>query len=270
MKVSIVIPAYNEQNRIAKTIRAYDTFFAAKKNEIGLNYELVIVLNGCVDNTLSVVESTSKECMQPLIIIDLLQAGKGLAIKTGFIDALTRPDNDVIGFVDADMATQPDAFFDLLMQLTDCDGVIASRYMPGAKIFPERPAYKRRGSRLIYEPFVFRLFGISYHDFQCGAKLFKRNVIETVAPHLTVAQWAFDVELLYLCKKYGFIIKEVPTVWCDQAESKLTLRGGLRMFGALFRVWREHKKKELILSALFLFLFLFLIFITYKFIKLSS
>src|SRR5690606_3658124 len=100
--------------------------------------------------------------------------------------------------------------------------------------------YKRWGSRLFYEPFVYCLFGLSYYDLQCGAKLFKHHVLQTIVTHLTVTQWAFDVELLYLCKKYNFFIKEIPTIWSDQAGSKLTLRAGLKMFGALFNVWKMH------------------------------
>jgi hypothetical protein len=167
------------------------------------------------------------------------QAGKGLAIKAGFADALNR-DNNLIGFVDADMATAPQAFYDLITNIHEYDGIIASRYMPGAHITPARPAYKRYGSRLIYEPFVWLLFGLSYYDLQCGAKLFKRKVLETITPQLTITQWAFDVELLYLCKKAGYKIKEIPTVWHDQANSKLTLLGGLRMFSSLFKVWWQH------------------------------
>jgi glycosyltransferase involved in cell wall biosynthesis len=242
MKISIVIPAHNEQGRIERTLKKYHEFFLQKKeNNNDTCVEFVVVLNGCTDNTLHVVERVKEELRANIVIIDMLQqAGKGLAIRAGFANALLR-DNDIIGFVDADMATLPDAFYDLIMHVShDCDGVIASRYMPGADVLPKRPAYKRWGSRLIYEPFVRMLFGLSYYDLQCGAKVFKRNVIETVTPHLTVRQWAFDVELLYLCKKYGFTIKEVPTVWRDQADSKLTLRGGLRMFGALFKVWWAH------------------------------
>ena len=240
MKISIIIPAYNEEGRIERTVRAYHQFFSEKQQQNNLAFELVIVLNGCKDKTLRVVEQVRNDLGSQIIVINLREAGKGLAIKTGFADALTR-ENDLIGFVDADMATAPTAFYDLIMNINNADGVIASRYMPGAKITPERPAYKRWGSRLIYEPYVWLLFGLSYYDYQCGAKLFKRAVIERITPQLTVAQWAFDVELLYLCKKNGFIIKEVPTVWHDQADSKLTLRGGLRMFGALFDVWRRHK-----------------------------
>jgi len=241
MKISIIIPAYNEEGRIERTVRAYHQFFSEKQQQNNLAFELVIVLNGCKDKTLRVVEQVRNDLGSQIIVINLREAGKGLAIKAGFADALTR-ENDLIGFVDADMATAPTAFYDLIMNSNNADGVIASRYMPGAKITPERPAYKRWGSRLIYEPYVWLLFGLSYYDYQCGAKLFKRAVIERITPQLTVAQWAFDVELLYLCKKNGFIIKEIPTVWHDQADSKLTLRGGLRMFGALFDVWKRHKK----------------------------
>lgn len=238
MKISIIIPAYNEEKRIERTIRAYYEFFSQKKPSLA--FELVIVLNGCKDNTLAVTEKLRNDLYtNDIIIINIKEAGKGLAIKTGFTDALTR-DNDLIGFVDADMATSPQAFYDLVTHINDDDGIIASRYMPGAQISPARPAYKRYGSRIIYEPFVWLLFGLSYYDLQCGAKLFKCATLKTITPQLTVTQWAFDVELLYLCKKAGYIIKEIPTVWHDQADSKLTLRGGLRMFSALFKVWWYH------------------------------
>jgi glycosyltransferase involved in cell wall biosynthesis len=248
MKISIIIPAYNEEARIENTIRAYHQFFSHKQSDGFFTFEVVIVLNGCKDNTLAVVERVTQELQSSFVIINMIEAGKGLAIQKGFADALTR-DNDIIGFVDADMATSPDAYYDLVQNLLSqnssqslvhIDGTIASRYMPGAIITPERPLYKRWGSRIIYEPYVWLLFGLSYYDYQCGAKIFTRNVIETITPQLTVKQWAFDVELLYLCKKKGFIIREIPTVWHDKTDSKLTIRGGLRMFSALFRVWKRH------------------------------
>src|SRR6266404_6576510 len=107
MKLSIVIPAYNEENRIERTLRTYHKFFSEKN----MPFELVVVLNGCKDNTIGVVEGVRKDlAANNIVIMDLPQAGKGLAIKAGFADALTRP-NDVIGFVDADMATKPDAYY---------------------------------------------------------------------------------------------------------------------------------------------------------------
>lgn len=234
-KLSIIIPAYNEAGRIGKTLETYHRFFADLKARNILDFEVVVVLNGCVDATLAVV-TRAQAHMPELIIMNLSQAGKGLAIAAGFKNALTRP-NEYIGFVDADMATRPEYFYDLVRVLPAYDGVIASRYMKGAHVTPPRPLIKRLGSIIFYQSLVRLLFGLWYKDLQCGAKVFKRHVIEVVAPHLTVRQWAFDVELLYLCKRNKFIIKEVPTTWHDQADSKLRImRSGMRMLSSLFTV----------------------------------
>jgi hypothetical protein len=113
--------------------------------------------------------------------------------------------------------------------------------MKGAQVTPARPLIKRMGSKLVYENLAWLLFGIKYADFQCGAKLFKRELIQTIVDKLTVAQWAFDVELLYLCKKHNAYIKEIPTIWHDQADSKLKLfKGGLRMLSSLITLRLVH------------------------------
>lgn len=231
----IVIPAHNEQERIGAMLNAYCHYFS--KDRYSINF--LVVLNGCTDQTLDVVR-TAREQDNRINFIDLDQAGKGLAVKHGFLHALAQP-YDYIGFVDADLATAPEYFNDLIQNIAPVDGVIASRYMPGAHVTPPRPWIKRWGSRLIYEPLVRALFGINYYDYQCGAKLFKRNVIECVAPALTAQQWAFDVELLYLCKKFGFTVKEIPTTWHDQAGSKVTIMSsGIRQLASLFQLrWRH-------------------------------
>jgi glycosyltransferase involved in cell wall biosynthesis len=235
MKLSIIVPAHNEEKRIGKMLRTYHQFFSDVRAQNDLDFEFVVVLNGCKDNTIGVVEDLRKTCGD-IIILDLPEGGKGLAIKAGFADALTRP-NDLIGFVDADMATLPQHFYDLVLHKNNYDGVIASRYMFGSMVTPPRPKMKRWGSKLIYESWVRLLFGLNYHDYQCGAKLFSRAVIANVTPELTVRQWAFDVELLYLCKRDGFKIKEIPTVWADQHGSTLTpIRSGLRMLASLFKL----------------------------------
>ncbi len=241
MKLSIIIPAHNEQNRVGKTLDAYHDFFEKKQKDLrAFSYEIVVVLNGCTDDTLSVVKQRSDEWFE-IRIIDIPEAGKGLAVKVGFEDALKRK-NDLIGFVDADMATQPQYFYALLETIGDADGVIADRYMPGATIFPPRPPIKEWGRRLVYHPLVWLLFGLNFYDNQCGAKLFKRRVIEVVVPLLTVSQWAFDVELLYLCKKNGFTIKAVPTVWYDQDESNFKPFRQHRMLTALVKArWRHSR-----------------------------
>jgi dolichol-phosphate mannosyltransferase len=238
-KISIIIPAHNEAVRIGKTIDAYVQYFSTRRLQDNVDFELVIVLNGCTDDTKEVVLRRSVEWGDYIRLVELARAGKGLAIRAGFADALLRP-TTMIGFVDADMATRPEYFYALLVDLATYNGVIASRYMPGAQISPLRPWYKRWGSIIFYESLVRLLFGMRYHDYQCGAKVFNRNVIETIIPALQENQWAFDVELLYLAKKYCFSVKEVPTVWYDQAGSKLSLKSGLRMLSSLIRLRMRH------------------------------
>lgn len=233
-KISIIIPAYNEEQRINRTLRTYISYFNRLKDQLLLDYEIVVALNGCKDDTLGVVrevQKTTPECFY----IDLEQAGKGLAIKAGFFDALTRS-NDLIGFVDADMATLPQAFYDLIQHIGSYDGIIASRYMKESKIYPPRPWIKRWGSKLVYEPLVRLLLGLRYKDLQCGAKIFKREVVMSITPLMTMTQWAFDAEMLYLCKKANFNIKEYPTEWYDQAGSKLNYTSGLRMLGSIIKL----------------------------------
>src|SRR5579872_34369 len=234
MNISIIIPAYNEEKRIKRTVEAYHYFFNQRSDTYVTACELVVVLNGVTDTTKTVVTEIAAR-LPSVHVIELAQAGKGLAVKAGFLDALTR-DNDLIGFVDADMATAPDAFFQLIQHIASHDGIIASRYMPDSRIYPPRPWIKRWGSTLFYEPLIWLLFGMRYHDYQCGAKLFTRRVIQKVAPHLTIAQWAFDVELLYLCAVHRFNILEFPTVWHDQAGSKLRISSGLRILINIIRL----------------------------------
>jgi len=243
-KVSIVIPAYNEQDRIGATLQAYCTFFDKRKAQGFIaDYECLVVLNGCKDATAQAV-TREQEHFSTIRMLDLAEAGKGLAIREGFKDALAR-DSELIGFVDADMATEPQHFYALIERLKFADqalGVVASRYMRNARIFPPRPAIKRWGSKLIYENLVTVLTGMHYKDYQCGAKLFRREALACIVPHLTVDQWACDVELLYICKRKKLSIQEVPTVWYDRAGSKLKISNGFKMLSAVVKIWRKHRK----------------------------
>jgi len=239
MKIAIVVPAHNEEKRIGVMLERYIHYFNDAHSKTSLSCEFIVVLNGCVDNTYIVVERLQKQFTN-IRLINLSESGKGLAVATGFKDALMR-DNDLIGFVDADMATSPEYFYDLITQIADYDGIIASRYMEGSVVTPVRPWIKTWGRKIFYHGLIRLLFGMRYKDLQCGAKLFKRSVIQKVAPQLMVKQWAFDAELLYLCKRAGFKIKEVPTVWHDQAGSKLKIMGsGLPMLKSLFRIRFNH------------------------------
>ena len=193
MKLSIIIPAYNEEKRIGKTLEAYSVFFEKIRKAEKIEYEIFIVINNTKDKTEQVVQSFRKK-NKKIIYINLEKGGKGYAITEGFKNALKRK-NDFIGFVDADLATFPDQFFLLLKNIEGYDATIASRALPESKVYT---SLKRRITSRGFNFVVRSLLFLPYKDTQCGAKLFRREPAKLIAENKSLAQWAFDVQILYM------------------------------------------------------------------------
>lgn len=228
LSLSLIMPAYNEEKRIRNTLIEYANFLDSKK----IDYEILVVLNGCKDNTLGVVSEIAK-VNKKIKFIDIKKAiGKGGAIVEGFKIA----NKELIGFVDADNATKADAFYDLIKKIDSFDGVIASRWIKGAKVNIKQPLMKRVGSRG-FNFLVKVLFGLNYIDTQCGAKLFKKETIKKVLPSIGLTRWAFDIDLLYQMKRNKFKVVEIPTVW-DAAEASHfgLMKAAPDMFLAIIRL----------------------------------
>jgi len=244
IKISIIIPAYNEEKRIGPTLEKYSNFLNKIKNSSKINYEILVVINNTKDRTKEIVKKYQK-IDKNIKYLDLKEGGKGLAVKKGFIDALKR-NNDLIGFVDADCSTSPEAFYDLITNLGDYDGSIASRYMKKSIVQPKQTLPRIIVSR-IFNFAIRSLFFMPYSDTQCGAKIFKRKPIEKVVGVLEITKWAFDVELLYKIRKLGFKIKEVPTVWSDREYSKINFaNAGPKMLLAIVRLRLINSRLNLI------------------------
>jgi len=226
----ILIPAYNEERRIEPVLRDYAAFF--QKNYSG-KFQIVVVLNGCTDNTLGVVQKVAAEF--PMVRADEFKQpiGKGGALIEGLKLA---GHADLIGYVDADGATPPHAFLDLVKKIGAADCVIGSRWLPGAVIHQSQTGNRRFASR-VFHFIVQTLFWLNIRDTQCGAKVMKRAVAEKIHPALRIADMAFDINLLVSIKRAGFKILEVPTEWTDQAGSKVVLgRSSLTMLLSVVRV----------------------------------
>ncbi len=215
--ISIVIPAHNEEKRIEKTLIEYYRFLKKKDK-----FEIIVVANACKDKTVEIARVFGKD-KKEIVVLNFIQGGKGFAISEGFKEALKKKENDLIGFVDADMSTSPKDFYDLALNIKNYDGIIASRYIKGAKVFPKQNLNRIIISRL-GNLVINSLFFLGFKDTQCGAKLFKRNAIEKTHKELKLTQWAFDVNLLFIIKKEGFEVKEFPTVWKDSPGSTLKLK----------------------------------------------
>lgn len=218
VKICIVIPAYNEEKRIGRTLEEYCRFFSnLKKNKI-LDFEVLVVINNTTDRTEDIVKAFQRKCKE-LEYLNFKQGGKGYAVIEGFKDALKR-ENNFIGFVDADMATSPEEFYKVYRNIKNMDGAIASRYAKGAVIQP-RPTISRIICKRVFNLLIRAMFLMPYIDTQCGAKIFVRKAVEMVLPRLSMSKWAFDVDLLYSLRKLGFEIREVPTVWRDMKYSTI-------------------------------------------------
>jgi glycosyltransferase involved in cell wall biosynthesis len=226
----LLIPAYNEERRIEPVLRDYAQFFG--KNYSG-KFQLVAVLNGCTDNTLGVVQGIAAEFPAIRALEFKEPIGKGGALIEGLKLALHA---DLIGYVDADGATPPHAFFDLVKQIGAADCVIGSRWLPGAVIHQSQTGNRQFASR-IFHKIVQWLFWMNIHDTQCGAKVMKREAVEKIHSNLRIADMAFDINLLVALKRAGFRILEVPTEWTDKAGSKVHLfRSSLTMFLSVLRI----------------------------------
>lgn len=229
----LLIPAYNEEHRLPPVLQAYLEHF--HQHWPG-RFQLVVVLNGCRDNTLGIVRDAEKH-HPDLAHLDFPAAiGKGGALIEGLKLA---PTADLVGYVDADGATPPEAFLDLAQRAAtgDADCVIASRWIQGARVDVAQTTGRRRASRLFHHV-VEALFWMGIKDTQCGAKVMRREAVEKIQPYLRLADLAFDVNLLYSLQRAGFTIAEVPTVWTDKSGSKVAFnfRTSLNMLLSLFRL----------------------------------
>jgi glycosyltransferase involved in cell wall biosynthesis len=212
----ILIPAHNEERRIEPVLRDYARFF--HKNYRG-KFQIVILLNGCTDNTLAVVQRVAAEFPAISALEFKEPIGKGGALIEGLKLA---PLADLIGYTDADGATPPHALYGLLKHIGEADCVIGSRWLPGAVIHQSQASHRKFASRA-FHLIVQLLFWMNIRDTQCGAKVIRREAVEKIHSNLRIADMAFDINLLVALKRAGFRILEVPTEWTDQAGSKVVL-----------------------------------------------
>jgi glycosyltransferase involved in cell wall biosynthesis len=228
----LLIPAYNEERRIEPVLRDYGRHF---QEHYRSRFQLVVVLNGCTDNTLGVVQRVAAD--YPFVsALEFKEAiGKGGALIEGLKLA---PLADVIVYVDADGATPPHAFHDLAKHIDEADCVIGSRWLPGAVLHQAQTRLRRFTSRC-FHLVVETLFWMRIKDTQCPCKLMRRAAVEKIHSTLTIADLAFDVNLIVSLKRAGFRVLEVPTEWTDKVGSKVTaslFRSSLVMFLSVVRI----------------------------------
>ncbi len=234
MNLCIIIPAHNEEKRIGHTLVEYYKFLINLKKNKKFDFNIIIVLNACNDKTEQVIKKFAKG-KQEINYLKFEQGGKGFAIIEGFRYTLSNK-FDLIGFVDADMSTSAEAFYDLIDNIDDYDGIIASRWLKDS-IIKTKQSFLRIITSRVFNFLVRGIFLMPFRDTQCGAKLFKRESLNKIINELIITKWAFDVNLLYKLRKHNYKILEYPTIWIDKSESKLNLmKVPFNMFAAIVRL----------------------------------
>lgn len=201
-KVSVIVPAYNEEKNIEKTVR--DLLFSL--NHLDYDYELIIVCDGCTDST--AINARKNKSRKLRVLTYPKNYGKGYALKYGVMQAT----GEVVTFIDAGGDFHPSHIrrFTKLLEAFDADIVIGSKRHPMSKI--NYPLIRRFNSAL-YHALLKLLFRLQVRDTQTGLKVAKRTVLKKVMPRMVVKQYAYDVEMLVVAKLLGFNkVIEAPVI----------------------------------------------------------
>jgi glycosyltransferase involved in cell wall biosynthesis len=230
MRLDIVFPAHNEEDRIGRTLDAYRRACP----EAGVRF--LVALDSCTDRTADVVRQHGAG--DPRVrMLEYPRLGKGGVIAATF----ERSDAELVGFADADGATPPDELLRLARTAAHADGAIASRRHPAAVLPATRPLMRRITSAG-FAAIVRRVMRLPYADTQCGAKVLRREVVDDVLPRLSSRDLLFDVDLLAAAGERGWRIVEVPTVWIDQEGSRVRPVADTRRMGlSLARLWARRR-----------------------------
>jgi len=209
MKISVIMPAYNEAGFIISSIKeTIDTF-----KTFGFDFEIIVVDDGSDDGTFEKAESFAKNFSNIIVTRNYRNIGKGFALRRGFKHVT----GDLVAFLDADIDIHPiqiQTFLDI-MQLDDADVVIGSKRHPNSKLdYP----LQRRIVSTVYFFLVKRLFGLPIHDTQTGLKIFKYEVLKKVFPRILVKRFAYDLEILLYAHFLGYKIAEAPVILKPQTS----------------------------------------------------
>jgi len=210
--LSVIIPAYNEAQRIIPTLEDIDKYLAKKD----YSWEVLIVNDGSTDETAKIVGNFCKKHSNFKLIDNKINQGKGAVVKQGMLQA----QGEWRLFMDADNSTPIAEIENFWPYIKDYDIMIGSRYVQSGLIKEKQPLIRRiisRGGNFLVQLLI--LPGIA--DTQCGFKLFSAKSVDVVFPKQRSMRWSFDMEILAIAQKLGFKIKEVPVVWRNAALSKL-------------------------------------------------
>jgi glycosyltransferase involved in cell wall biosynthesis len=212
-KLSVVIPAYNEEKRIGATLKDIDAFLRKQSYD----YEILVMVDGAKDNTAQVVKDLEKHIPKSRIIANPENHGKGWVVKQGMLEAT----GDIRVFMDADNSTKINHITSFLPFFEKgFDVVVGSRRIKGANIKVHQP-WLRDFLGGVFRFIVHTLVPLGVTDSQCGFKAFTAEAAKKVFPLQTISRWAFDVEILAIARQKKLKIQEAPVTWLNDEASQV-------------------------------------------------
>jgi glycosyltransferase involved in cell wall biosynthesis len=228
---SIVIPAYNEGERLGATLEKVLGY--VRLQGWTPEAEVIVVNDGSRDNTAELVRSVAAKDSMVRLVENPGNRGKGYAVRNGMLNAR----GEVIVFSDADLSSPIEEMPKLLAALAaGADIAIGSRWLR-AELQTQRQSLHRQLFGRIFNLLNRLILGLRFKDTQCGFKAFTRRAAQTILPLQRIERWGFDPEILFLARKFGFRAEEVPVCWGHSGGTRIhPLIDGARMFQEMLRI----------------------------------
>ncbi len=228
-RLSIVIPAYNESARIGDTLQR--VLHCVESGE--WDAEVLVVDDGSSDRTVAIVQQWMEQHERLHLVKNEGNRGKGYSVRNGLLQAA----GEIVMFTDADLSA-PIEEADLLFAAIDAgaDVAIGSRWLDKQKQTVHQPLYRRFFGRC-FNWVTRRVIGLPFKDTQCGFKAFRRDAAQTIFRLQSIERWGFDPEILFIARKLGYKIVEVPVTWGHDERSRISyLRDGMKMLEEMAQI----------------------------------
>ena len=215
IRVDAVIPVYNEQHVLERSITMLHAFLA---QNLPYDWRIVIADNASVDDTLRVAQGLA-ERLGRVGVLHLDQKGRGRALKAAWLGSRA----DVTSYMDVDLSTDLAAYPQLIRAVAEegYDVATGRRLGPGARV--EGRKLQREITSRGYNLIIKLGFRTHFTDAQCGFKAVSRRAADALVPLIRDNEWFFDTELLILAEKKGYRIKQVPVYWVDDPDSRVKI-----------------------------------------------
>lgn len=233
--ISIVIPAYNEAQRLGTTLEQVCGYVAAQR----WRAEVIVVNDGSTDGTAELVRQFAQRNRLVRLVENPGNRGKGFTVRNGMLNAR----GDVLLFSDADLSAPISEAPTLLEAIAaGADVAIGSRWMKSELQTNRQPLHRQFFGR-VYNLLMRAILGLNFKDTQCGFKAFTRRAAQLIFPAQRIERWGFDPEILFLARRFGLKIAEVPVRWGHEGASHINpIRDGFHMFREMVSIrWSDVK-----------------------------